>query len=169
MCIIDSSAVGVPIGKVRVINGDTDTTPYGGGTWASRGTGIAGEATLQAGRALRANILEVAGALLQSAPAALDIRNGAVVDAGTGAERMTLSDLGKIVYFRGNELPDGVRPELVATRHYVPRAYPFAFTNGIQACWLKVDVETGFVKLLKYWVVEDCGTVDQARIDDGAT
>jgi len=130
---IAASAVGVPFEKVRVITGDTDTTPYGGGTWASRATGIAGEATLQAGRALRANILEVAGALLQSAAAGLDIRNGAVVDAGTGAERMTLADLGKIVYFRGNELPDGVRPELVATRHYAPRAYPFAFTNGIQA------------------------------------
>jgi carbon-monoxide dehydrogenase large subunit len=163
---IAASAVGVPLEKVRVITGDTDTTPYGGGTWASRATGIAGEATLQAGRALRANILEVAGALLQSAPAGLDIRNGAVVDADTGAERMTLADLGKIVYFRGNELPDGVRPELVATRHYAPRAYPFAFTNGIQACWLEVDIETGFVKLLKYWVVEDCGTVINPRLVD---
>jgi len=79
---------------------------------------------------------------------------------------MTLSDLGKTVYFRGNELPDGIRPELVATRHYAPRAYPFAFTNGIQACWLEVDVETGFVKLLKYWVVEDCGTVVNPRLVD---
>ncbi len=161
---IAASAVGVPIEKVRVVTGDTDTTPYGGGTWASRATGIAGEATLQAGRALRGNILEVAGSLLQSAPANLDIRNGTVVDAATAVERMTLSDLGKIVYFRGHELPDGVKPELVATRHYTPRAYPVAFSNAIQACWLEVDVETGFVKVLKYWVVEDCGTVVNPRL-----
>ena len=77
---------------------------------------------------------------------------------------MTLSDLGKIVYFRGHELPDGVKPELVATRHYTPRAYPVAFSNAIQACWLEVDVETGFVKVLKYWVVEDCGTVINPRL-----
>jgi carbon-monoxide dehydrogenase large subunit len=39
----------------------------------------------------------------------------------------------------------------------MPRDYPFAFTNGVQASWLEVDVETGFVTLLKHWVVEDCG------------
>ena len=52
-----------------------------------------------------------------------------------------------------------MQPELVATRHYVPRDYPFAFTNGVQASWLEVDTETGFVTLLKHFVVEDCGTV----------
>src|SRR4029078_616494 len=43
--------------------------------------------------------------------------------------------------------------------HYVPRAYPFAFTNGVQASWLEIDVGTGFIKLLRHWVVEDCGTI----------
>jgi len=163
---IAASAIGVPIEKVRVVTGDTETTPYGGGTWASRGTGIAGEAALQAGRALRGNILEVAGAMLQTEPDGLDIRNAAVVDMESGAERITLADLGKTVYFRGNELPDGVSPELVATRHYSPREYPFAFTNGVQACWLEVDPESGFVKLLNFWVVEDCGTVVNPQLVD---
>ena len=61
---IAASAVGVTMDKVRVITGDTGVTPYGGGTWASRGAGIGGEAVLQSGRALRANILEVAAAIL---------------------------------------------------------------------------------------------------------
>src|SRR5207248_11045225 len=56
--------------------------------------------------------------------------------------------------------------ELMATRHYVPRAYPFAFTNGIQASYLEVDTETGFVKLLRHWVVEDCGTVINPQLVD---
>jgi aerobic carbon-monoxide dehydrogenase large subunit len=54
----------------------------------------------------------------------------------------------------------------MATRHFVPRDYPFAFTNGIQASWLEVDVNTGFVKLLDHWVVEDCGTVINPQLVD---
>jgi len=63
-------------------------------------------------------------------------------------------------------LPPGFQAELVATRHYVPRAYPFAFTNGIQASYLEVDAETGFVKLLGHWVIEDCGTVINPQLVD---
>ena len=54
----------------------------------------------------------------------------------------------------------------MATRHYVPRAWAFAFTNGIQACYLEVDADTGFVKLLKHWCVEDCGTIINPQLVD---
>ena len=54
----------------------------------------------------------------------------------------------------------------MATRHFVPRDYPFAFTNGVQASWLEVDIDTGFVKLLKHWVVEDCGTIINPQLVD---
>ena len=119
--------------RVRVILGDTDNTPYGGGTWASRGAGIGGEAALQATKVLRKNILEVAAAILQANPAELDIADGVVVNASDGAARIELRELARIVYFRPDTLPPGVQPELMATRHYVPREYPFAFTNGVQA------------------------------------
>ena len=56
-----ATSFGVPIERVRVITGDTDHTPYGGGTWASRAAGIGGEAAWQAGKALRANVLAAAG------------------------------------------------------------------------------------------------------------
>ena len=59
-----------------------------------------------------------------------------------------------------------MQAELVATRHYVPRAWPFAFTNGIQASYLEVDADTGFVKLLKHWCVEDCGTIINPQLVD---
>src|SRR5262249_52150260 len=62
--------------------------------------------------------------------------------------------------------PPGSQAELMATRHYVPRAWPFAFTNGIQASWLEVDLESGFVKLIKHWCVEDCGTVINPQLVD---
>src|SRR5690242_14512703 len=163
---VAASSFGVPIERVRVVMGDTDNTPYGGGTWASRAAGIGGEAAWQAGKALRANVLALAGAMLQAKPEALDIANGVVVDKGTTTERLTLAELARVAYFRPDTLPPGVQAELMATRHYVPRAWPFAFTNGIQASYLEVDIDTGFVKLLKHWCVEDCGTVINPQLVD---
>jgi carbon-monoxide dehydrogenase large subunit len=161
-----ATAFGVSLDKVRVVMGDTDNTPYGGGTWASRATGIGGEAAWQAGKALRANVLAVAASILQAKPEALDIRNGAVVDAATGNERLSLDELARIAYFRPDTLPQGIQPELVVTRHYVPKQWPFAFTNGVQASYVEVDTDTGFVKLLKHWCVEDCGTVINPQLVD---
>jgi carbon-monoxide dehydrogenase large subunit len=161
-----ATAMGVDLARVRVILGDTDNTPYGGGTWASRGAGIGGEAAWQAARALRDNVLTLAATILQASPDALDIRSGSVVDADTGTERMTLRELARIAYFRPDTLPQGFQSELMATRHYVPRDYPFAFTNGIQASYLEVDTETGFIRLLGHWVVEDCGTLINPQLVD---
>ncbi|HEY6753149.1 MAG TPA: xanthine dehydrogenase family protein molybdopterin-binding subunit [Pseudolabrys sp.] len=161
-----ASAFGVLIEKVRVVTGDTDNTPYGGGTWASRAAGIGGEAAWQAGKALRANVLAVAASILQAKPEELDIRNGVVVDKIKGTERLALDELARVAYFRPDTLPPGFQAELMATRHYVPRAWPFAFTNGIQASYLEVDTDTGFVKLLKHWCVEDCGTIINPQLVD---
>jgi carbon-monoxide dehydrogenase large subunit len=163
---IVGSVLGVSMERVRVILGDTDNTPYGGGTWASRGAGIGGEAALQAAKILRKNILDVAAAILQSSPAELDIVNNAVVTASDGSPRIALRELARIVYFRPDTLPPGIQPELMATRHFVPREYPFAFTNGVQASLIEVDTDTGFVKLLRHWVVEDCGTIINPQLVD---
>ncbi len=156
---IVAEAVGVPIERVRVITGDTLTTPYGGGTWACRGAGIGGEAALQAGMAVKRAALEVAGAMLQTTPDTLDMINGEIVERATAKPRMPLSELSRIVYFRGDTLPPDLPRELMQTRHFITKQYPFAFTNGVQACWLEVDVDTGLVKLLKHWCVEDCGRI----------
>ncbi|MGU9981153.1 xanthine dehydrogenase family protein molybdopterin-binding subunit [Phreatobacter sp. HK31-P] len=156
---IVAHGVGVPVSKVKVVTGDTQTTPYGGGTWACRGAGIGGEAALQSAIALKEQILQVAGAMLQAQASSLDIVMGEIVDKATGQSRMPLSELGRIVYYRGDTLPKDLARELVQTRHYITKEYPFAFTNGIQASWLEVDVETGMVKLLEHWCVEDCGRV----------
>jgi CO/xanthine dehydrogenase Mo-binding subunit len=162
---VAATAVGVPLEKVRVITGDTDVTPYGGGTWGSRAAGIGGEAAVQAGTALRRNILALAGIILQADPARLDIRAGRVVDLD-GTERVGLDELARIAYFRADTLPTDFQAELMATRHYVPKQYPFAFTNGVQASWLEVDLDTGRVTLLKHWAVEDCGTVINPQLVD---
>ena len=144
-----ATSFGVPIERVRVVTGDTDNTPIGGGTWASRAAGIGGEAAWQAGKALRGNVLAAAGAMLQADPKTLDIRSGIVVDADTGRERVSVEEVARVVYFRPDTLPPGFQAEFMVTRHYVPRAWPFAFTNGVQASYLEVDTRTGQVKLLE--------------------
>jgi len=161
-----ATSFGVSIERVRVITGDTDNTPYGGGTWASRAAGIGGEAAWQAGKALRENVLAAAASILQADPKALDIRNSIVVDADTGRERMPLDEVARVVYFRPDTLPPGFQAEFTVTRHYVPRAWPFAFTNGVQASYLDVDIRTGNVTLLRHWCVEDCGTVINPQLVD---
>ncbi len=163
---IAASAVGVTIDKVRVATGDTGIMPYGGGTWASRGAGIGGEAVLQAGRALRSNILDIAAAILNMDKAQLDIVNNEVVDKLTLESKLPLSELGRVAYFRPDTLPMKFQSELTVTRHYTPREYGFTFTNGIQASLVEVDPDTGFVKLLKHWCVEDCGTVINPMLVD---
>jgi carbon-monoxide dehydrogenase large subunit len=163
---IAASAVGISIDKVKVITGDTGVTPYGGGTWASRGAGIGGEAVLQAGRALRSNLLDVAAAILKLDKAELDVAGNAVIGKLTLERKLELAELGRVAYFRPDTLPMDFQAELTVTRHYTPRQYGFTFTNGIQASLVEVDPDTGFVKLLKHWCVEDAGTVINPMLVD---
>ncbi len=159
MAQVAASTVGLDMGQVRIVTGDTGTTPYGGATWASRGASIGGETVLITGRALRQQLLALAGALLQARPEHLDIRDGAVVDAADGRERITVESLARVAYFRPDTLPPGAQAQLTASRNHVPRGQPFAFTNGIQASHVEVDTDTGFVRLLGHWVIEDCGRI----------
>jgi aerobic carbon-monoxide dehydrogenase large subunit len=163
---IAADAVGLPISRVKIITGDTDATPYGGGTWASRGAGIGGEAVLQAGMALRKNIIKVAAVILKRTEAELAVSNGEIIDVASKAIVLTMNDLGRISYFRSDTLPNDFTPELMVTRHYAQREYPFIFTNGVQVSYVEVDADTGFVKLLKHWAVEDCGRVINPMLVD---
>ncbi|NHM19955.1 xanthine dehydrogenase family protein molybdopterin-binding subunit [Tritonibacter mobilis] len=150
--------LGVTPERVSVTTGDTATTPSGGATWACRGAGIGGETALRAGRRLRDRILTLAGALVQADPASLRLENGAVVD-GSGAARITLEEIGRIATYRPDTLPDGIDHSLTVAHHFAPTGYPFDFTNGIQGSLVEVDVDTGLVRILKHWVVEDCGRI----------
>ena len=163
---IAASALGVPMESVRIISGDTDATPYGGGTYASRATAIGGEAVYQASRALRAEILTLAGALLQAKPESLDLIGAKIVDVETGKERLPLKEIGRIGHFQVGQLPNSVQPQLSHTRRYRLLDDLYIFTNGIHGAHVEVDIETGFIKYLKHWVVEDCGRVINPQLAD---
>jgi carbon-monoxide dehydrogenase large subunit len=128
---------------VRVVRGDTHSVPAGGGTWASRGMVVGGEAALLAAQQLLAQLTQLAAAVMQ-------------VDA----TQVEWQRLAQMLHFRLHELPAGVQPQsfAIASASAVPQR-PFMASNGIQASWLEVDTDTGFVTLLKHWVVEDCGRV----------
>jgi carbon-monoxide dehydrogenase large subunit len=151
--------LGVDRERIKVITGDTETTPHGGAVWACRGAGIGGETALRAARKLKENVVSLAGSILQEQPDNLDMRDGWIVDSDSGRQRVELAEIARIAYFRSDTLPPGTQAQLTVAHHYAPQGYPFAFTNGIQASHVEVDVETGFVKILKHWVVEDCGRV----------
>ena len=163
---IAATALGVPMNMVRVLSGDTDSTPYGGGTYASRATAIGGEAVYQAARDLRAELLRLGGVLLQAKPEALDIVGGQIVDVATGKARLPLSEIGRIGHFQLGQLPNSVQPQLSHTRRYRLLDDLYIFTNGIHGAYVEVDIETGFIRHLKHWVVEDCGRVINPQLAD---
>ncbi len=150
--------LGVGMDDIDIVAGDSAVTPYGGGAWASRGMAIGGEAALQAGRALKANILDLAGSVLQAEPGTLTLADGEIRDAATGEARMDLGELARIGYFRQDTLPPGAQPELMVTRHHVPPVN-YYIANGVQGAHVEIDVETGFIRILGWWVADDCGRV----------
>jgi aerobic carbon-monoxide dehydrogenase large subunit len=154
---VAATALGLAVDQVRLLTGDTRATPFGGGAWGSRGAGIGGETVFQAAWALRGQLLALAAAWKQAPIERLSLQGGQVrLD---GQPLCTLRELAHVGYLDPGQLPTGFQPELVATRHYAPREYPLAFTNGIQGCLVQVDTDTGQVRVLRHWVVEDCGTV----------
>jgi carbon-monoxide dehydrogenase large subunit len=156
---IVAGVIGVRFEDVAVISGDTESSPYGGGAWASRGVSVGGEAAHRAAVALRDNILAVAGQVLQARADSLAIRDGIIVSLADGTEHMTLADVARLGYFRQDLLPLGMQPEFSVIRHFVPQGRQFQITNGIHGSWIEVDPDTGFIRLLRHFVVHDAGTM----------
>src|SRR5947207_15185621 len=111
-------------------------------------------------------MLDIRAALLKADKAELDIAGNMVVHKLTTERKLELAELGRVAYFRPDTLPMDFQAELTVTRHYTPRRYGFTFTNGIQASLVEVDTDTGIVKLLKHWCVEDSGTVINPQLVD---
>ena len=151
--------------EVAVAAGDS-AGPVGGGAWASRGLAIGGTAAWRAADAVAARLLAIAATLLQEDAANLSLADGKVVDRH-GAARLSVAEIAKIAHYRQHQLPPEVSTDLSATRSFVPKNVPFYAANGIQACHLAIDPETGAIDLKNHWVVEDCGRVVNPALVDG--
>ena len=156
---IVADSVGLPIEQVSMAGGDSAISPYGGGAWASRGTAIGGEAALRAGTMLKQNILALASAITQTPADALTIAEGQVMNARTGQVVISLADVGRIGYFRQDTLPRDFDVQLSVSASFVANDKICYMANGVQASYVEVDCETGFIKMLGQWAVDDCGRV----------
>jgi carbon-monoxide dehydrogenase large subunit len=155
---IVGATMGVGIEAVDVIAGDTTAAPFGGGAWASRGTSLGGESALRAARQLRSSVLSIAGSMLQSQPADLRIEGGMIVNAA-GLAQLSLADVAAAAHFRSHTIPLDELPPLDITERFTSRNLPYFASNGVQAAYVEVDRGLGTVRLLDFWVVDDCGTV----------
>jgi aerobic carbon-monoxide dehydrogenase large subunit len=157
LCQVVAETLGVPMESIRLIHGDTAITPVGGGSWASRGMTIAGEAALRAAGALRDRILAAGAAMLEAAVSDVELSHAAIRVRGTDRE-LPLPEVAFTLHYRQHMLPAEVAAEPVATRHYAPQR-PYNVSNGIQASLVELDPDVGMVRLLHHWVVDDCGRV----------
>ena len=133
---IVAEELGLPIKNIRVINNDTDLTPWDVGVHASRTTFVAGNSALRAAREARRKLLETAAARLKRNPEELDLREGQVLDCASGEP---IESIGKIL--RG--------------LHFGSACYAF----GTHVAEVEVDLETGVVKVLKICAAHDVGRV----------
>ena len=158
--------LGIPLEGVKVRFGDTSVAPYGLGTWASRSLVYGGGAAILASRDVMAKAVRIAAHVLELAPESLVYRDGAVTVRDTAATTITLEEIARIANHRANRLPDDIDPGLEATRRY--RAPdPGSFSNALHAALVEVNVRTGAVDILRYIVIEDCGTVVNPTIVEG--
>ena len=154
---IAADQVGVDVGDIDVVTGDTDQFYWGAGTFASRGAVVAGTAVYEAGRAVREKILRLAAEHFECAEGDLEIADGAVSIVGVPGRTVRLGELAmKANPMRGAVRP-GAEPGLESTRYFGPAGG--ATASGVHAMIIEVDAETMAVEIRKYVVVHDCGTV----------
>jgi carbon-monoxide dehydrogenase large subunit len=156
--------LGVDPMQVSIRHGDTQVSPFGMGTFASRSMVMSGGAVAKACRALKAKMAAIAAHVLQCEPQEVEFFESTVRGPkGT----LTFADIGRIGYLRQEALPPGVEPLLEVTATYAPKVDTGVFTYATQAAVVAVDPDTGHVEILDYAVVEDCGTVVNPLIVDG--
>ena len=159
---IVAEELGIPYEDVEVQEGDTDNTPYGLGTYASRSTPVAGAATAVISRKLREKAREIAAHLLECAPDDLEWETDRFSVKGAPERSKTIQDVAFAAY---TNLPDGMEAGLEGVHYYDPpnMTYPF----GTYAVVVEVDRGTGQWKPLRVVAVDDCGVRINPMIVEG--
>jgi carbon-monoxide dehydrogenase large subunit len=149
---IVAEELGIPYEDVEVQEGDTDNTPYGLGTYASRSTPTAGAATAVISRKLRDKARQLAAHLLECAPDDLEWERGRFYVKGAPERSKTIQDVAFAAY---TDLPDGMEAGLEGVHYYDPPNMTFPF--GTYAVVVEIDRGTGQWKVVKMVAVDDCG------------
>jgi CO/xanthine dehydrogenase Mo-binding subunit len=162
---ITADALGVEPGAVRVTAGDTDTQPFGSGSWASRSTVVGGSAVHQAALAVRRRALQLAARILEAAEKDLDLAGGTVSVRGDPAARLSLADVARAAAPASKYLEEGEPAGLSARRRFEVShmTYPY----GAHAAVVEVDTGTGRVRVLRYLVAYEVGRAINPMLVEG--
>jgi len=152
---IAADALGVDPDQVSVVNGDTDRQPFGGGSWASRSTVVAGSAVHAAAGAVRDRAAEVAARMLEAAPGDLVSENGRISVRGDPGAAVTLAEVAQATAPASRYLQPGEPAGLSARRRFevTLMTYPY----GVHIAVVDVDPGTGAVQVLRYLVAYEVG------------
>src|SRR5579859_7375320 len=159
---IVAEELGIPAQDVAFEEGDTDTAPYGLGTYASRSTPVAGAATGLVSRKLREKGKILAAHLLEAAPEDIEFQAGKFFVKGSPDRAKTIQDVAFAAY---SNVPEGMEAGLEGVHYYDPpnMTYPF----GTYAVVVDVDKGTGQVKVRRMVAVDDCGVRINPMIVEG--
>ncbi len=159
---IVAEELGIPADDIKIVEGDTDNTPYGLGTYASLSTPVAGAATAVISRKLREKSKKIAAHLLEAAEEDLEFDNGRFSVAGDPESAVTIQDVAFAAY---TNPPPGLEPGLEGVHYYDPpnMTYPF----GSYIVVVDVDPESGQWKVRRMVAVDDCGVKINPMIVEG--
>jgi carbon-monoxide dehydrogenase large subunit len=162
---VAADVLSLPYDRVGVVLGDTARTPYSCyGTADSRGSVTGGAAVLQAAHALRQKLVRVAARLLEADEADVEVVEGQCRVRGAPGRGLSFAALAQ-ESLRGQNLPDGIEPELEARFTYNPENWTFPY--GVHVAAVEIARDTGSVSVLGYWVAHDCGTMLNPMLVDG--
>jgi carbon-monoxide dehydrogenase large subunit len=159
---IVAEELGIPASDIQVEEGDTDTAPYGLGTYASRSTPTSGAAAALAARKIRAKAKTLAAHLLECSEADLEWEPGRFFVKGVPGRGKTIQECAFAAY---TNMPQGMEPGMEATYYYDPPNLTFPF--GSYICVVDIDRGTGEVKVRRFVAVDDCGNIINPMIVDG--
>jgi carbon-monoxide dehydrogenase large subunit len=165
MAQICADALGVPMEWITIFHGNTDITPFGWGTFASRGTVMCGSAVHLAGKKLKQKLLKATAEQLDVDPTSLDLSEGKIFRLNTEAPPVELNEIVSRVRHFGN-LNEGF-PELEETAYF--HSSQMTYSYGVHLAHVAVDAETGMMEVLKYLVVEDVGRAINPLMVHGQT
>ncbi|MGX9430329.1 MULTISPECIES: xanthine dehydrogenase family protein molybdopterin-binding subunit [Bradyrhizobium] len=162
---IAADQLGVDVTDVEIVTGDTDQFYWGAGTFASRGAVVAGNAVNEASRAVRQKALKLASDAFECAEEDLVLADGKISIVGIPEKFLSLGELAKRANPMRGAVKPGTEPGLESTQYFGPPSG--ATANGVHAMIVEVDPDTFDLKILKYVVVHDCGTVINPLILEG--
>ncbi|WP_245628917.1 xanthine dehydrogenase family protein molybdopterin-binding subunit [Alicyclobacillus shizuokensis] len=166
MAQLIADQLGVDVKDVVVMHGDTDSAPFGGGTGGSRSGTIGGGAALRASQEMRQRLMKLAAHLLEAAEEDVELVDGHAQVKGVPARAYSVRDLARIAYTDVARLPEGMQPGLEVVVRYQP-PLSTTYSNGTHVALVEVDTQTGFVRVLDYVVVNDCGRLINPMIVEG--